>query len=110
MAELTETPKEVNVPVSGDALQALQIVAGWHKNGVEQINTLLEHAKDGVTLKMGTEEKPLDVELTEEKAAGFRIGLLLALAQIGTLPFELQAPTDAECEEVEYQELEPGDD
>jgi len=97
-----------NVPVNGAALEALQIVAAWHKNGVEQINTLLEHAKNGVTLKMGTEDKPLDVELNEESAKGFRVGLLLALAQIGTLPFELQAPADDEPQD--NQELEYEDD
>lgn len=114
MTEPTETlqelPSTLELPVNGPALGALRIVSTWHENSVEQINTLLDNAKPGVTLKMGTDDKPLEVVLNEESVKGFRIALLLALALVGTLPYELQAPTEGEFEEIENQELEPGDD
>lgn len=92
-----ELPTEVEVKIDSTTVQILQTVQAWHENSNEHLMTLIDNAKEGVTLDLGNDLKIL---LTEEMAKGFKTGLLIVKSMFGTLPFTLTPPEDAVEAEV----------
>lgn len=107
MTDTTAAPEDtIEHSLDQGTLKAMLAVRDWHAHGVEQINVMMEHAREGVTLCLGEDPvgDPTKVVLTEEMAKGFKIGMIVSLAQLGTLPFTLsrdgEEVRDAEFEEV----------
>jgi hypothetical protein len=89
--------KEVEIKIDNATVEILQQIQLWHKKASEQLATLLDNGKAGITLDLGEE---LKVKLTEETAGSFRIALLICTSLFGTLPFTLSPPEDAVEAEV----------
>lgn len=99
MSEVNET-QEIELKIDNTTVQILQQVQAWHAAANEQLMTLIDNAKEGVTLDLGGELKIL---MTEEMAKGFKTGLLIVKSLFQTLPFTLSPPVDpveAEIEEL----------
>lgn len=81
----------------------LKEIEEWHKHAVKQMQSLLDHAQDGVQLEMGldSEGNPLKLILNEESAKGVRIGTLVCMSAINKLPFTMtvEEKTDAVAQE-----------
>jgi len=86
-----EVPTEVELKIDANSIKVLEVVQNWHTNANEQLMTLIDNAKEGVTLDLGGEMKIL---LTEDMAKGFKTGLLIVKSLFGTLPFNLTPPED----------------
>lgn len=86
-------PKEIELKIDGNTVQVLQQIQQWHTAAHEQLVTLLDNGKAGVTLDLGSD---LKVELNEDSASGFRIACLIAKSLFGTLPFTLSPPAEEE--------------
>ena len=73
-----------------DLDQFVQVLMAWHANKV----AMLRHMKDIPEGTEATQDDQPPVIMTGDVLKGFRMGLDLALEELGTLPFE------AELEEV----------
>lgn len=96
-------PTEVEVKIDSTTVQILQTIQEWHTVSNDQLMTLIDNAKEGVTLDLGNDLKIL---LTEEMAKGFKTGLLIVKSLFGTLPFTLTPPEDpVEAEVADLAEV-----
>jgi hypothetical protein len=101
MAEINiDTPptEEVEVKIDHTTVEILQRVEEWHRLNMDQINTLIEHGKEGVKLDMGG---ALQITLTAEMAKGFSIALHVAKSQFAVLPFTISPPADQPVTDAE---------
>lgn len=73
-------PQEV-----GEMIEAL---LAWHKRQADQLRQVIDNAKEGTTLQLGTDD-PVEFVLTKDMAKGLRIGLVLALERLGKLPISV---------------------
>ncbi len=79
----------------------VRLLAGWHANAVAKVNHLQEVPLDSVFQV----ENDAEIVMTAPVLAGFKLGVELTMAQLGTLPFAVElddeeqesAQTDAEA-------------
>ncbi|WP_425221754.1 host nuclease inhibitor protein [Pseudomonas sp.] len=95
--ELAEEEKEATRDMIEDLIEqkddqlngiaeCVQQLIDWHGGRVEQVDKLLEHAKDGNTIALGDDK---NITLDAASAYGMRIGLSLAKHFLGKLPITL---------------------
>ncbi|CEL28664.1 hypothetical protein [Pseudomonas fluorescens] len=81
----------VNAPQNvGEMIESL---LAWHKRQADQLQIIIDNAKEGVTLQLGIDD-PVEIALTKDMAKGLRIGLVLALERLGKLPISVSHSGD----------------
>ena len=71
-----------------EAGEMIEALLAWHKRQKDQLQLVIDNAKEGVTLHLGNDD-PVEFVLTQDMAKGLRIGLVLALERIGKLPISV---------------------
>lgn len=72
--------------MSNELVEALQKVQKWHQHQVDQLKMVTEqHTDASIVLGDVTLEPETDLH------KGFRMGVMVALNQLGELPFSIQA-------------------
>jgi hypothetical protein len=88
MAEETTAPvpapEAPNIPID-DLDTFVRCLVGWHTNQVGTLRHFLE-VPEGSKFTVGEKELVLNAEVLD----GFRLGIEIALMQLGTLPFEYE--------------------
>lgn len=79
------------------------VVINWHQSRIDQLDEILDSAKDGKGLKLKNEEDDSEIVIEGDKLAGFRAGLHVAKLILGKLPFTMQDPTQSWDEEAEEE-------
>jgi ethanolamine utilization protein EutA (predicted chaperonin) len=93
LEKLVTAGLEGSVGVPQDVGEMIQALLGWHKRQADQLQMVIESAKEGVTLQLGTDD-PLEIVLTKDMAKGLRMGLVLALERLGKLPISVSHDGD----------------
>jgi hypothetical protein len=75
------TPDLVSI---SDLDQFVALLAGWHKNRVDQMKALMDIPED---TEVTTDDQSQPVILTGDVRTGFLIGITTGLAILGKLPF-----------------------
>ncbi len=92
--EKTELEKLVTAGLEGsvgapqDVGEMIEALLAWHKRQADQLQKVIDNAKEGVTLQLGIDD-PLEIVLTKDMAKGLRMGLVLALERLGKLPISV---------------------
>lgn len=68
----------------------IQDLTSWHEQKVADLQLVLDNPDASITLGNGIP----DIEAGSEKAKGVRIGIIVALSLLGTLPFSADEDDD----------------
>lgn len=68
----------------------IQDLTSWHEQNVADLQLILDKPDASITLGNGLP----DIEAGSDKAKGVRIGIILALSMLGTLPFSFDEDDD----------------
>lgn len=79
-----------------ESVEGVRFLEAWHKNRLEQVEVLLEHAKAGNQLVMGEGSPPMAI--SAEFAKGMRASLMVVLAMFKDFPLALTTTLDDEAE------------
>ena len=88
LEKLVTAGLEGSVGAPQDVGEMIEALLAWHKRQADQLQMVIDNAKEGVTLQLGTDD-PLEIVLTKDMAKGLRMGLVLALERLGKLPISV---------------------
>ena len=82
-------------PIEVDDLDTfVRLLAGWHSNKIQRLEHML-NVPDGITIQI---EEDVEEPLTGDLRRGFRAGILVALGELGKLPFEAEIETNEDTQ------------
>jgi hypothetical protein len=93
LEKLVTAGLEGSVGAPQDVGEMIEALLAWHKRQADQLQKVIDNAKEGVTLQLGIDD-PLEIVLTKEMAKGLRMGLVLALERLGKLPISVSHEGD----------------
>ncbi|KAF1366270.1 hypothetical protein [Yokenella regensburgei] len=76
--------------INSEFAEFIQDLTSWHEQQVADLRLVLDKKDATITLGNGLP----DIEAGSDKAKGVRIGILLALSMLGTLPFSFDEEDD----------------
>ncbi len=82
--------------MSDDLLDFVEHLRSWHARKVSNLRDVQEGSKEGTLLKIGDDAE--GVPLTKRDAQLFKLGIEVALIELGTLPFTVNRRVDADDE------------
>jgi len=88
LEKLVTAGLEGSVGAPQDVGEMIEALLAWHKRQADQLQKVIDNAKEGVTLQLGIDD-PLEIVLTKDMAKGLRMGLVLALERLGKLPISV---------------------
>lgn len=89
--------------LSNDLIEALNVVKGWHARHLKTISEMIGSDGESIKLELGD----VTHNLAGDTLRGFKIGLVVAQAMMGKLPFEL-SETDTEADEDDQHDEQEG--
>jgi selenocysteine lyase/cysteine desulfurase len=93
LEKLVTAGLEGSVGVPQDVGEMIEALLAWHKRQADQLQKVIDNAKEGVTLQLGIDD-PIEIVLTKDMAKGLRMGLVLALERLGKLPISVSHDGD----------------
>lgn len=76
--------------INSEFAEFIQDLTSWHEQNVADLQLILDKPDASITLGNGLP----DIEAGSDKAKGVRIGIILALSMLGTLPFSFDEDED----------------
>ena len=73
-----------------------ELLTEWHHKKVGNLREVQEGSKEGTLLKLGDDDKGFP--LTGREAEFFKLGIEVALIELGTLPFKVTVNGDSDVE------------
>ncbi len=89
--------------LNNDFAEALNVVKGWHARHLETMSEMIGSDGESIELALGD----VTHNLAGDTLGGFKIGLVVAQAMMGKLPFEL-SETDTEVDEDDQHDEQEG--
>lgn len=74
----------------------VELLTEWHRNKVGNLRDVQEGSKEGTLLKLGDDDEGF--ALTGREAEFFKLGIEVALIELGTLPFKVTVNDDSDEE------------